>query len=163
MRPLPPTLMRSRHSFSECLPAFRGRFFIMTLGKRLRPRRGGGGGCFQREVFLGADHHIRRGGSGVDVGRGRLRRPRPSPVHAFPPPARATQASPPTPSTTPAPTGTKGPPRRSHKKPPPERLCWRMTQRMELGLMIAKTRPMLRQLDLHLRPISARFNQECHS
>src|SRR5437868_9811789 len=38
-----------------------------------------------------------------------------------------------------------------------------MTQRMELGLMIAKTRPMLRPLDLHLRPISARFNQECHS
>ena len=45
----------------------------------------------------------------------------------------------------------------------PVRLCWRMTHRMELGLMIAKTRPMLRQLDLHLRPISARFNQECHS
>src|SRR5438105_3559371 len=34
---------------------------------------------------------------------------------------------------------------------------------MELGLMIAKTRPILGQFDLHLRPISARFNQECHS
>ena len=34
--------------------------------------------------FLGADRHIRRGGSGVDVGWGRLRRPRPAPVHAFP-------------------------------------------------------------------------------
>src|SRR5205823_14166301 len=34
--------------------------------------------------FLGADRHIRRGGSGVDVGRGRLRRPRPVTVLAFP-------------------------------------------------------------------------------
>src|SRR5947209_17900020 len=40
----------------------------------------------------------RRGGGGRCVGRGRLRRPRP--VHAFPLPARATQASPL--STTPA-------------------------------------------------------------
>src|SRR5437868_5216740 len=37
---------------------FTGRFFIMTLRKRLHTRRGGGGGC---------------------VGRGRLRRPRPVP------------------------------------------------------------------------------------
>src|SRR6266566_10016291 len=29
--------------------------------------------------------------------------------------------------------------------------------------MIAKTRPHLGQFDLHLRRISARFNQECHS
>src|SRR5947209_1185496 len=43
----------------------------------------------------------RRGGGGRCVGRGRLRRPRP--VHAFPLPARATQASPL--STTPAYTG----------------------------------------------------------
>jgi hypothetical protein len=32
----------------------------------------------------GADRHIRRGGSGVNVERGRLRRPRPGSVHAFP-------------------------------------------------------------------------------
>src|SRR5205807_3495501 len=91
-----------------------------------------GGRELSQVGFLGADRHIRGGGRGVDVGRGRLRRPRPGPVHAFPP-ARATQASPPTPSTTPAPTGTKGPPRRSHKKPPPERLCWRMTFLIEAG------------------------------
>ena len=49
------------------------------------------------------------------------------------------------------------------KKPILVRLCWRMTHRMELGLMIAKTRPIWRPFDLHLRPISTRFNQECHS
>ena len=54
--------------------------------------------------FFGADRHIRRGGSGVDVGRGRLRRPwgeapgdwrlgrgrrkRPHPPHPPPPPLR---------------------------------------------------------------------------
>jgi hypothetical protein len=36
-------------------------------------RRGGGG--FTGVGFLGADRRSRRGGSGVDVGRGRLRRP----------------------------------------------------------------------------------------
>jgi len=35
--------------------------------------------------FLGGTgRHIRRGGSGADVGWGRLRRPRRAPVHAFP-------------------------------------------------------------------------------
>jgi hypothetical protein len=48
---------------------------------------------------------IRRGGGGVDVGWGRLRRPRPVAVSAFTLPPRATQASPLHASTTPAPTG----------------------------------------------------------
>ncbi len=68
---------------------------------------------FHGEVFWGADRHIRRGGSGVEWGR--LRRPRPAPVR-FPPPARATQASPHNPS--PAPTGTKELPRRCYYIPP---------------------------------------------
>ncbi|TMD67358.1 MAG: NUDIX hydrolase, partial [Chloroflexi bacterium] len=64
----------------------------------------GAGEELSGEGFLGADHHIRRGGGGVDVGRGRLRRPgrrgkvltppgrgrrkRPLPLHPPPPPLR---------------------------------------------------------------------------
>ena len=121
-------------------------------------------------------------GSGVDVGRGRLRRPRPVPQSpGLSPHGRRKRPHPSSPYKYRFFAGPASQAEGEHvldmcsnafsggfrgslsKKPILVRLCWRMTHRMELGLMIAKTRPIWRPFDLHLRPISARFNQECHS
>jgi phosphoribosylformylglycinamidine synthase len=94
-----------------------------------RPSMLGGPGAFYTGRVLGAERHIRRGGSGVDAEWGRLRRPGRWGKSVHRDRTRATQqhkASPPFLPTTPAPTGPKPLPRQHHHIPPPERPLWQV-------------------------------------
>src|SRR5436309_11876876 len=87
-----------------------------------RTRRGGG------RVVRGGDACVApRGGRGNETG--------------------ATQASPPRIHTTPAPTGTKPPPRRHHKIPTLERLCWRKIQKVQCSRATARDRPYYKRME----------------